>query len=388
MVHQIYLIPGFFGFANIGEVMYFAHVREHLQRCLARGGHQAAIHYVPTLPTASLRLRAARLFQVIAGTATDERDPIHLVGHSTGGLDARVLASPGVDLLSSSDIEPHARRIRSIVTVATPHHGTPLAAFFTGLLGQKLLRALSITTLHSIRLGSIPLPALLALASALPALRLFERQSATILDQVYRQVLRDFSPERQQEIEAFFSQVASDQTLLLQLTPEAADLLNAMSVKRPGIRYGCVVTRARPPDLRGNFSLALQPVQQSMYAIYRALYRITGSGSRSAFPALSASQSRALRRAYGNMPDASANDAIVPTLSQVWGEVVHAVWADHHDVIGHFADPFHRPPHVDWLGTMTRFARPAFEALWTDVASYLVDDRDPPGQAADREPAP
>ena len=40
-------------------------------------------------PTASIRRRATRLAELIAKTCEDDDSPIHLLGHSTGGLDAR-----------------------------------------------------------------------------------------------------------------------------------------------------------------------------------------------------------------------------------------------------------------------------------------------------------
>jgi len=68
----------------------------------------------------------------------------------------------------------------------------------------------------------------------------------------------------------------------------------------------------------------------------------------------------------------SANDGMVPTLSQVRGTVVHAAWADHHDVIGHFHQPQHVPPHLDWLTSGTGFDRAGFEATWSDVVGWIV----------------
>jgi triacylglycerol lipase len=70
--------------------------------------------------------------------------------------------------------------------------------------------------------------------------------------------------------------------------------------------------------------------------------------------------------------DRRVNDGIVPTLSQLWGEVIRAVWADHHDVIGHFHHPTHVPPHFDWVASGTGFTREGFEALWDDVAEFIA----------------
>jgi hypothetical protein len=79
-----------------------------------------------------------------------------------------------------------------------------------------------------------------------------------------------------------------------------------------------------------------------------------------------------LRRAYGRLPNQAANDGVVPTRSQVWGDVIHAAQGDHLDVLGHFRDPSHSPPHFDWLATGSEFTRAKFELLWTDVARYLA----------------
>ena len=380
MVHHIYLIPGFFGFANIGDIKYFAHVRGQVERFLQHHGARAELHYVATLPTASLRHRIIRVLDTIEDTAGTGDGPIHLIGHSTGGLDARLLGSTGIALRSRHDVERITARIRSVVTIATPHFGTPLAAFFTSVLGQKILRALSIMTIHGIRLGSIPLPALLALAGALPRSPIplprapITRQGPTVslLDQVYRQVLRDFDGQRQQEIEAFFEATAADQALLPQLSPESMDVFNLTTRMRPGIRHGCVVSRARPPRLRTTLAVGLSPVGQAMYAIYQALHRVVATFPVHDIPPLTSVQSTALRGSFGSLPAATDNDAIVPTLSQVWGEVIHATWGDHLNIIGHFPDIVRPPQHVDWLGTRSGFARQHFECLWSDVVRYLL----------------
>ena len=62
---------------------------------------------------------------------------------------------------------------------------------------------------------------------------------------------------------------------------------------------------------------------------------------------------------------------VVPTLSQVWGDVIDAAQGDHLDVIGHFDAPFHSPPHRDWIATNSGFGRPDFERLWTEAPSGI-----------------
>ena len=243
MRHHVYLIPGFFGFANFGDFKYFAHVREHLRDWLDRRGVNAAIHYAPSFPTASLRRRAGRVMEIVAETASDDDGPIHLIGHSTGGLDARLAVAPRASLLTAVDHEPFAQRVQSVVAVTAPHYGAPTAAFFTSLLGQRLLALLSLTTVHAIRLGSIPMPALVVLAGALGSTGALRSISGGVLDQVFQQVLRDFDAERRQTLQNYFGYVIHDQTLLVQLTPEGMDLFNAMATERVGVRRGGAVRR-------------------------------------------------------------------------------------------------------------------------------------------------
>jgi triacylglycerol lipase len=367
--HHVFLVPGFFGFANFGDFRYFAHAREHLLAWTRSRGIEVAIHYAPTYPTASLRRRAGRLAEIIAKEADDD-GPIHLIGHSTGGLDARLAVAPRVSLGCAVDPEVVARRVRTVVAVASPHHGAPTAAFFTSLLGQRALFLISLLTMHAIRLGTIPLPALLVLASALGSAGAGRLVSGGVIEQVYAQVLKDFTAERRAQIERVFDEVRRDQTLLVQLTPEGMDLFNALATEREGVRRGCVVAQAKPPTVGRQLSVGVNPTHQAMYNVFRALYAIASTLPEGLLPMPDEAQAQALIRAYGRVPSAKGNDAMVPTRSQVWGEVVHAAWADHLDVIGHFHAPAHAPLHVDWLRTMSDFGRREFEAMWNDVARF------------------
>lgn len=370
MRHHVFLVPGFFGFANFGDFRYFAHVRERLLAWTRARNLDAVIHYAPTFPTSSLRRRAGRLVEIIHQETAEDDGPIHLIGHSTGGLDARLAVAPRASLACAVDPERVAGRVRTVVAVATPHYGAPTAAFFTSLLGQRVLFLFSLMTMHAIRLGTIPLPALVVLASALAPTGAGRLISGGVIEQVYEQVLKDFSAERRAQIERVFAEVRRDQTLLVQLTPEGMDLFNALATERDGVRRACVVAQARPPTVRQQIAVGASPTNQAMYNVYRALYAIAASLPEHLLPTPDAAQVRALIRAYGRVPSARGNDAMVPTRSQVWGEVVHAAWADHLDVIGHFHAPEHAPLHVDWLRTLSGFSRAEFEAMWDDVARF------------------
>jgi triacylglycerol lipase len=90
---------------------YFSHLRS----CLRDRGVRALFPRVE--PTGGAAARAEQLRDQIRHW-TDE--PVNLIGHSMGGLDARFL----IGHLGMAD------RVRSLTTVATPHHGTALADWF------------------------------------------------------------------------------------------------------------------------------------------------------------------------------------------------------------------------------------------------------------------
>lgn len=370
---HVFLIPGFFGFADLGDVRYFAHVERSLRKALRARGVEPRLHMARVPPTGSLTRRAAALAEEIAA-ADPAIEDVHLIGHSTGGLDARLLCAPGVELPTDVPVGPIAARVRSVVAVATPHRGTPMAAWFTNRLGQPLLRLVSAATLRVIQLGGVPRRPLVRLLRALRPTGGLAGLDGGLLDSIYSDILRDFSPESREQLSRFFAEVTADTALMAQLGTQAMDLFNAKATAREGVRYGSVVTRARPPSLRGMVKAGLRPGMQGTYALYQLLYRISGAWT----PADvhdDLMQRRTLEAAYGDLPDPTANDAIVPTRSQVYGKVVRAVWADHLDVIGHFSGARLDPPHHDWLHTRSHFDSAAFEAVWSDVAAFALGVR-------------
>jgi hypothetical protein len=370
--HHVVLIPGFFGFANLGDFTYFGHVRDLLLEVGPPLGLTGEVEVVRTEPTASLPRRAALLCETVSALLDRAPGRVSLVGHSSGGLDARLLCSPGVTLPTAADPERTARSVAALVTVSTPHHGTPLAQSFASLLGQQALRLLSLTTIHALRSGRLPLSAVRQLARVL---RLGKAPPSGMLEQLYQQLLADFSGERRRVIEAFLADVQTDQGLVAQVAPAGMELFNASTEDRPGLPCGCVVTQARPPGLKSLWSAGFSPYAQATHALFVGLYRFSSSTPRGWLPRLDRPAVEALRRAYGRVPPASANDGIVPTLSQVRGRVLHATWADHHDVLGHFHDPTHVPPHFDWVASGSGFDRRRFTALWGDVAAFLAAPR-------------
>lgn len=345
-------------------------MRDFLHARFAEAGVRARVHVVKPSPTASLTRRAARLAATIDETAGRARSRIHLIGHSSGGIDARLFASPGVRLPTDVNVERLAARLHTVVTVSSPHRGTPLAAFLSTRLGEQALEMISLSTIYLLRYGHLPLRAMLQLGGIFTRLDNAALNSA-VLDEFFSLLLAKFSVGRRRAVETLFREVASDRALLVQLTPDAMQVFNATVQDRPGVKYLSIVTRAPRPGLATARATGLDPSGQALHAVWGTIHTLT-AGSAHEHLRLSRSQSGMLRRAYGKVPSSRSNDGIVPTTYQVWGEVLAALDADHLDVIGHFSDPSTRPPHVDWMTTGSGFTRDQFESLWTSTAVRIV----------------
>ena len=104
------LLHGFLGFSHRGPIEYFRGVKGAL-----RDMHITPV--IPEVPTAgTIAERAETLASKLLRGNTST---FALVAHSMGGLDARYLITY---------LDPD-RRIKSLLTVSTPHHGSPLAAW-------------------------------------------------------------------------------------------------------------------------------------------------------------------------------------------------------------------------------------------------------------------
>lgn len=366
---HIYLIPGFFGFSDIGGITYFHHVREYLEERLAHQGIRTVVRGVATLPTASIERRAARLFTAIA-----EDDPpgeIHLVGHSTGGLDARVFMSPEcrVPDVDQARLEQYVSQVKSVTTVCSPHRGTPMAEFFDSVSGAHLLYLLTLTTIYTLQFGKLPLGAVVAIGGILVRLDDVVGLDNTVFDQIYDGLLNDFDDERRARIRSFLRLILDDRSLIQQLSPKAMVDFNASTPNRPGVRYGCVITRAPTPGWDTTKAVGLNPYHQATHLIYRGVQLLSVLGFEDLF--LAEEHDDAMRVAFGQRPTNRDSDGVVPTLSHPWGDVLWIGTGDHLDVCGHFHDPTRMPPHVDWLKSASAFNRRDFESLWDAVADFL-----------------
>jgi triacylglycerol lipase len=110
---NIVLVPGVFGFNRFHRMEYFKGIPEHLRRTLG-----VNVLSTTTAPLGTIEHRAALLAEQILDAKFDA-SPIHILAHSMGGLDAR--------LLIARNVRGVAPRIASLTAIGTPHFGSPVA---------------------------------------------------------------------------------------------------------------------------------------------------------------------------------------------------------------------------------------------------------------------
>lgn len=321
------LVPGFFGFDHRGETTYFADrfvagLRSVLE---ARGLSNVPVLTVSTLGIGSLRERQLDLLtelRTLEGvTKLGGPRRWHLVGHSTGGVDAALL-------LRESPLDQNARetvlaptgwgnwedlvsRVASVTTIAAPHFGTglaeaPLARFSAGRRWPLPLADLAKAGLDLARRGDLSSRLEFALSAA-PGLK---------------------------QMPCFLLH-------LLMMNQLAADL-------RPNVLSALSSRPLRPAAEGRIFSVATvapRPARNHSDKLFRDLWRWTEHGSRGALasphaattalddPALRLPCQRALQ-----LPPVSETDSdgVATTKRQVLGELIGVVVGDHVDVLGRY----------------------------------------------------
>jgi triacylglycerol lipase len=98
---------------------YFRGLQAHLEQA---GGHTALFPLVP--PTGTCESRARVLADAIQQDYP--AGAVHIIAHSMGGLDSRMLIDRNLNRLSDPG------RIASLTTLSTPHRGSPVADLLAG----------------------------------------------------------------------------------------------------------------------------------------------------------------------------------------------------------------------------------------------------------------
>lgn len=165
----VFLVPGLLGFEHFSTFGYFA---DRVSAALRAGLEQAwgepvAVVPVPIAPTASLRHRqvglvntlASRLAALEAGGAPHH---VHLLGHSTGGVDVNLLTCERpIGGGSWVDIDARApqllAQLRSVVTLSSPHQGACITRdpVVQLIAKRKLVGLTDVAILFSKLIGSV-----------------------------------------------------------------------------------------------------------------------------------------------------------------------------------------------------------------------------------------
>ncbi|MDI1483408.1 hypothetical protein [Polyangium sp. y55x31] len=388
---HIVLVPGFGGFDVLGSLRYYHGVTEVLR---AAG---LVVHYFPNLPLASVdtRARALRewLIELQRRGIFEDGDDLHLVGHSTGGLDLRMLLHD----LAADPRDDGPRRglldaVRTAQFLSTPHCGTNLAFWTNGWLTRFLFA-------HAI------------LGTSYGTTRALGEQGLGRYGQLLRRVLR--SDEEPDWIDAIVDTMAlcypcddplkrararasyfdllkwlrnamRDQSVMGDLDPEPGKVVSTSPAHWEGrseakdeqvlfakheIRVRSIVTVAPPPS---------GALPRNVYELCYALTSLDGSNriaSRASvrIPKLFEPNETMLLRP-------SDNDGIVNSISMIWPyeEASFAVEGDHGDVMGHFRSPSaderkHEREDdrtYDLFQSGSCFDEASFRTLWNGIALF------------------
>ncbi|KAI0601494.1 triacylglycerol lipase [Biscogniauxia sp. FL1348] len=123
--HPIVLAHGLLGFAELqvaGGWLPAIHYWRGISDALAANGVQVIRSAVP--PSSRIEQRAEKLAQDIGAAAAGRE--VSIVAHSMGGLDARYMISR---------LRPRDVRVRSLVTIASPHRGCSFADYLFDEIG-------------------------------------------------------------------------------------------------------------------------------------------------------------------------------------------------------------------------------------------------------------
>jgi hypothetical protein len=301
-----------FGFGRLASYDYFEHLERALSDALRKRGDETATWVLDVPPTASVRRRAGKMAELVARTSDDDGEPVHIVGHSTGGVDARLVASPGARLPCDPSALEWLPRLASVTTLSTPHHGTPLASFFATVSGQRMLYALSALTFIALTLGSPPLAAASALVVAIGRIDRALGLDIRVLDKTTEALLRVLDEARSREVRAYLDAINQDDERYPCAERSAGDETEAM-LKRV---FG------RTPGARANDGVV--PIRSQL---------------------------------WGKL---------------VWaGYADHLDVLGHFDGSGRGRGG--DPRHVDWLRSGADFDRPRFEAMAEAIAEGMIE---------------
>ena len=361
-----------FGFSRLAGYDYFLHVERALHERFKAAGASCVITVVESSPTGSIRTRARRLAASVEEACAKETGPIHLIGHSTGGLDVRLLLSPAVHLKGHSGPPEWLPRVRTAVTINTPHYGTPLAYFFTTVSGTRLLYALSLLTFATLHFGGPPLTIFSSLVALFGRLDDALGVDVQLLGRATDAMLRVLGDDAQTEVRNWLDEVRKDQGGVIQITPESMDIFNAAVTDAPSVRYGCIASCAPTPNPLRLASKIRSPYAAMSATLYTTLHTMASRISATyPSPEPSAQHAAKLFDGVGRVARPGFNDGIVPMHSMLWGDLLWSGVADHLDIVGHFKGG-RASQHTDWLTSGASFSEREFGSAIGALARHLL----------------
>ncbi|KAK0707583.1 Alpha/Beta hydrolase protein [Lasiosphaeris hirsuta] len=127
--YPIVLAHGLLGFVELklaGSYLPSIHYWHGIKEALS--AHKIEVITASVPPSSSIEERAAKLAKDIEAQAQGRS--VNIIAHSMGGLDARYMVS---------QLRPKGVDVKSLVTVATPHHGSSFADFLLDEIGSHNL---------------------------------------------------------------------------------------------------------------------------------------------------------------------------------------------------------------------------------------------------------
>jgi pimeloyl-ACP methyl ester carboxylesterase len=370
----VFLIPGFLGFELFGDFAYFAdRVGAAVRGALtARYRRPISVVPVPIPPTGSLAERQLALGKTLvrrAGALAQNRGQelagVHLIGHSTGGVDAQLLTltQPLTDHrwddFDGVDVEWLRARIKSVISIGSPHRGTCLAS---GPL-SKALGSDSLLELIAHTPEALEAAAKLLISGVHSSLAIFR-------DEDTKTLLKGALASR--ETSRFFAEIVRSRALLHDLDPHTAETrYETLGPALPLLRRSFVTVAGMTPtvkddvltrvaallwrsDKRGTAALSDAPPAppDPLFHTLSELASGRDNGCSQRAPAAAIGLLRAAQsdptKVIGRWPkqlpmeiDGAINDGVVNSARQLIAgddrdELAAIVIADHLDVIGHY----------------------------------------------------
>jgi hypothetical protein len=380
---EVFLVPGFLGFESLGGLEYFIDVSDVVKQKLGTDGVDVVVYPTETEPAGSLNRRAAKLAEQVAEHHSMDAKSVHFVGHSTGGLDIRLLLSPGNAVeqgyeRAAAAGQEGARKVldalqktQSAVSVATPHYGSPIASAALRLDVDLLLRGAR--ELLELAPTSYVLAKVLEVAGIAAELLEGLPQEESFLKWVTGRV---FSKPSDQLVH-YLRHVTADAGALRNLTQEGTDLANALLIDRPGVEYGSIITGT---DKRAGFVKTSDPFLFLNTLLFQATWRIVArenpdypySPDSTKISTVHADDLSAKLDVGKLHIDDDTSDGVVPTASQAYGKILGVFASDHLDCVGHY-------PHTQadghrvtgWVRSGAAFNSERFKLLWTKVCDFM-----------------